>query len=406
MRHQAWAWVALVLLLASSARADDPPLEQAKASFRAGAAAYAAGDYLAAIQALDAAYRATPLPAIAFSLAQAERRQYFVSQDADHLSRAVELYRTYLAQVPLGGRRADAADALAQLEPVARLLPLGAASATAVKGAPLAEKTRLLVTGRAPGARVSLDGGQAVPSPLIAEVLPGPHAVHVEAAGFFPLDRQVVALAGVLVPADVELRERPAVVRIRGAAGADVHVDGRFVGRAEKELRLELASGAHTFIFAKTGHELERVPMSLPRGRERLLTVSLRNTLQRTTSLVLFGSGGAFVSGGAWAGLAALGAEAEATRILRKRHTQNITSQELKDYREAIRVRDGARTASLVSLALGGAALITGLALFELDEPSLADAERLPTDDRRDSRPGFGLAASAEGLGLDARLRF
>ena len=53
---------------------------EAKQYFEAGATAYAMGDYRAAIQAFDAAYTLTPLPAIAFSLAQAERREYFASQ--------------------------------------------------------------------------------------------------------------------------------------------------------------------------------------------------------------------------------------------------------------------------------------------------------------------------------------
>ena len=75
-----------VAFLPKAALADSPSeLERAKDSFKAGATAYAAGDYLAAIQALDAAYQLTPLPAIAFSLGQAERRQYFVDHSRDHL---------------------------------------------------------------------------------------------------------------------------------------------------------------------------------------------------------------------------------------------------------------------------------------------------------------------------------
>lgn len=405
MRRLLGLWVASALLLSSGAHADEQALEQAKASFKAGAAAYAAGDYLAAIQALEAAYQATPLPAIAFSLAQAERRQYFVSQDAHYLTRALELYRAYLAQVPLGGRRADAADALAQLEPMARTLPAGPPNVPASSSAPVQEKTRLLVTGRPPRARIALDGGEAVDSPLIAEVEPGSHSVHVEAEGFFPLDRQVVALPGVLVPADIELRERPAVVLIRGADGADVHLDGHFVGQAEKELRLELPSGPHTFLFAKTGHRLERAAVSLPRGGEQMLGVKLRNTSQRTLSLILFAGSGAVITGGAWVGITALGAESEAVRLLRKRNSQNLTTQELSDYRTAVRVRDVTRTASVVAFVLGGVGLLTGLALFELDQPSLADAERPPAN-RRHSPPIFSLGASAEGLGLEGRLRF
>src|SRR3954454_18903721 len=99
----------LVLGLASlplSALAADPPsdLERAKESFKAGATAYAAGDYLAAIQALDAAYQLEPLPAIAFSLGQAHRRQYFVDHDPEHLDRSIALFRQYVELAPSGSR--------------------------------------------------------------------------------------------------------------------------------------------------------------------------------------------------------------------------------------------------------------------------------------------------------------
>ena len=87
--------------------------ERAKASFKAGANAYAAGDYLAAIQALETAYELSPLPAIAFSLAQAERKQYFVKQDREHLERALLLFRRYVEQAPRGPRREDALSAIA-----------------------------------------------------------------------------------------------------------------------------------------------------------------------------------------------------------------------------------------------------------------------------------------------------
>src|SRR6186713_689140 len=107
-----------LLLASNSGFAEDlTERERAKASFRAGANAYAAGDYLAAIQALEAAYRLTPLPAIAFSLAQAERKQYAVTKQRPHLERAVELFQIYVQREPNGPRVADASLALADLRP-------------------------------------------------------------------------------------------------------------------------------------------------------------------------------------------------------------------------------------------------------------------------------------------------
>jgi len=78
--------LACLLAFSTPAWAQIDAVERAKASFKAGAAAYAAGEYLAAIQALDAAYSQTPIPAIAFSLAQAERKQYFVAHEREQPS--------------------------------------------------------------------------------------------------------------------------------------------------------------------------------------------------------------------------------------------------------------------------------------------------------------------------------
>jgi tetratricopeptide (TPR) repeat protein len=147
--------LALWVQLAAAEEPATRDLAQSKSFFKAGAAAYEMGDYAAAIQALDAAYALTPLPGVAFSLAQAERRQYFVSHERSHLERAIELYRTYLRAVETGGRRADATDALGQLEPLAAL----SAPADAAPGeSPEArERTRLLISCSVPSAQVSLD---------------------------------------------------------------------------------------------------------------------------------------------------------------------------------------------------------------------------------------------------------
>jgi tetratricopeptide (TPR) repeat protein len=137
-----------LLHISATALAQSDEVERAKASFKAGATAYAAGEYLAAIQALDAAYALTPIPAIAFSLAQAERRQYFVAHEREHLERAVLLFRRYVEQVPTGGRRADALDALSQLEPLAALPPSGPATPTATDVDAI-RRTRLMITSEA-----------------------------------------------------------------------------------------------------------------------------------------------------------------------------------------------------------------------------------------------------------------
>ena len=106
--------IALVLVIATGAALADEV--KAKQFFAAGAKAYAAQDFKNAAVYFEDAYAALPMPEIAFSAAQAHRRQYRVDDDPDHVHRAIELYRAYLAKVKTGGRVGDAADNLAEME--------------------------------------------------------------------------------------------------------------------------------------------------------------------------------------------------------------------------------------------------------------------------------------------------
>jgi len=268
----------LLVFLSFSAGAEELPLERAKESFKAGATAYAAGDYLAAIQALDAAYELTPLPAIAFSLAQAERRQYFVDREREHLDRAISLFRAYVDRLPSGGRRADALDALSQLEPLA--MALGRAEPSRKpKSEDTPRRTRLMVASPSSLARVSLDGGPAVASPLIREVAPGQHRAHVEADGFFAADREVIAVAGELIMTEVPLVERPSTLTLWTRKNAELYVDGAFIGSGGARVTVQLPSGTHRLAVAENGYRVARRTLVLERGE----TVAVRVPLEPTT---------------------------------------------------------------------------------------------------------------------------
>ena len=285
-------WLRAVLLVSLVCRGvlgqSPADIERAKASFKAGAMAYAAGEYLAAIQALEAAYALTPRPAIAFSLAQAERRQYFVSREREHLERAISLYRRYLEHVPSGGRRADALDALSQLEPLAAMSPDGRTKGAtpATPPPPAARRTRLMITTEAPGARLSLDGGAHGTSPLIREVEPGRHRVDVEAPGFFPESQELVAVAGELIPVTVPLRERPSMLTVWASSDAEIYVDGAFAGRGAR-VTLSLPSGVHRLAVAKRGYQVASQVVALERGKARSVRVVLERTGARTAALGL-----------------------------------------------------------------------------------------------------------------------
>jgi PEGA domain len=358
-----------LLCVSRSASAQVDAVERAKASFKAGATAYAAGEYLAAIQALDAAYALTPIPAIAFSLAQAERRQYFAAHQREHLDRAVMLFRRYVEQVPSGGRRADALDALSQLEPLAAASPAGA---TTVKATEIdaVRRTRLMVTSEAPGANISIDDDAPAPSPLIREVSPGKHRVEVSAEGFYPERRELTAIAGELIPEVVVLRERPATLTIAAPAGAEIYVNGAFASHGGPQVVLELPSGTNRLAIAESGHRADYRTLELERGKTHAVRVELETTTQRKAANVLFITGAGALAAGAAFGALALGAESGARDFLARKEQGNVSAEALAEYDDDLAARERFRIATAISLASSAGLFVTGFFLYQLDRPN------------------------------------
>lgn len=376
MRRLGYLCLALALAsprIVSAESRDD--IERAKESFRAGAAAYAAGEYLAAIQALEAAYAVTPLPAIAFSLAQAERRQYFVAHEREHLERAISLFRLYVDQVPSGGRRSDALEALSQLEPLAAR-DGAAPNRAASSGTSSVRRTLLVIRCDAPNAQISLDDAAPRPSPLIREVEPGKHRLRVEAAGFFPAERNVVAVAEQAIPETVQLRERPTTLGISTDPGAELYLDGTYVSEGGSGVVLQVPSGEHHLAVARKGHRVAVQTLRLERGKTQSLKIELEPTKQRVASEVLFITGGAAVGAGVLLGALAVRAESRAEDYLSERKDHNISGDDLASYNSAVTNRDRYRLAATISMASALGLLVTGLFLHQLDDPRPQDLYR------------------------------
>lgn len=375
-------WLGVLLTVTSllpslGARAQGSDLERAKASFRAGANAYAAGDYPAAIQALEAAYELTPLPAIAFSLAQAERKQYAATKRRENLERAVALFRRYIEQEPKGPRRADAELAIKELQ-----LQLQSAAPTPVAPAakPLARPTRLMIVSDTPGASISLDGGPAGPSPLIREVAPGAHRARVSARGHYEVVRDVTAVLGELLLTEVRLAELPTSLYVWAPLGADVYVDGVWVGLGGGTLTVPLSAGTHQLSVAQKGKRLVRRDVRLAHGQARTELVLLEPTTQRGISEVLFIASGATLGAGLVLSAFAVRSENRAEDFLLERSRQAqamegrgrlVTSAELVGYHASIVERNRYRTAAAISAAGSIGLFITGLFLHELDQPAV-----------------------------------
>lgn len=368
--------ITLVIVLASSvgARADDTDTARAQALFNVGAQAYAQGEFKGAIDAFEEAFRISRRPGLLFSIAQAHRKQFYAAHDPSDLRTAVDHYRAYVATVSSGKYRVIAVDELAELEGVATKagIALGASSDAHAEKA----RTRVMVSSAVDGARVALDDGPMKPSPLIADVAPGPHHVRVEADGYFEDRHPLVAVEGGLVALEVPLRERPAQIFVRAPNGADVLVDRKPVGRTPLTGPIELPAGTHFVALTRNGRRPYGEEVRLSRGETKTLDVELAGTQQRVVSYVLLTAAAAGVAlGGVFVGLA-FWEQGQAESTLQASAARNITQTELDAYGSAVNARDGFKLAAYgafggaVALALGAGALI----VFDTPQPLLGPA--------------------------------
>lgn len=365
------AAAAAITMAPLSAHAGDPT-EEARVLFDAGARAYKAGDFRAAIQAFEQAYKIEARPNLLFSIAQAHRRQYVLDRRAGHVAVAVKYLRDYLSRVPQGGRRADAVAALGELEPLAaqleregQLQPLGEAE----------QATRLMVSSPVDGATVTLDGDHTPRvAPVIVEVKPGKHAVRVQAPGHAEEVREIEAPRGAVTALDIALHELPARLAVGGLRGAEVSVDGRVVGAIPFATPIEVAPGLHRVRVSKSGYEDFQRDVNLGRGAIDTLDARLARTTQRKVSIGLMGAGAAVTAVGVVVGGLALAQQARATSLKGdfddgKVICRTAACPQLDDYNAAASARDRLRGAAGALLGTGIATAGTGLLLFLFDEP-------------------------------------
>ena len=379
----------LAVSVAASATASADQVAEARTLFNAGAQAYEAGQFVAAAQAFEQAYKLSPRAGILFSMAQAWKRQYYIDRNPANVQRAVKAYRDYLGEVTQGGRRADAAQALAELEPIAARLSSEPSSSAPPPAAP---QTRVMVASQNEGARVSLDGTAEVDAPLILEVKPGKHHVRVAAPGCFPEERDVAAAEGAVVALDIALRDKPARLTFAGASGAEVSIDGRLVGRTPFIALVDVEPGQHLVVVSRNGHKPLSQEMELKRDEARSIQFDLPSTGQRKVAWGTFvGAGAGLVAGGVFTGLA-LHEQGRAQDVIDATSQRNISGSDADTVDDARHARDRWRTAAVASF--GGAAVlgITGLLLYSFDHPSASAPasrqERRPAPSPKPREPG------------------
>jgi tetratricopeptide (TPR) repeat protein len=393
MRGAGWSLLLAAMLGASAARAQEggEPLEQAKAYFNMGAQLYAAGKFTAALQNFEEAYKIAPRPALLFSMAQAERRQYFIDRNPAHLRKAIGYYRDYIGKVEQGGRRAEAAQALSELELLSTKLDSAAPApgpqpATPPPAAPSKPTLSVMAT-QVKGARIVVDGKAAADEGLFSEeVNPGKHSIAITADGYFDETREVM-VQSTPVALDIALKERPARLRVDTDAGAQISVDGRLVGVAPLSIPVDMPAGTHVISILRTGREAFSTEVDLARGEEKTLPVKLERTSQRYVSYGLLGAAGAsFIAAGVFS-LQALHQQTLARDIQNQRATQNIDASQLDAYNKAVQARDNRyRPAAEFSFGAGAALGSVGLLLYLFDQPSLATS-RGPRESNRPNEP-------------------
>ncbi len=375
MRARAWVLGAmtasLVLASASSALAKDPTpdeVDRARTFFSAGAQAYASARYGDAARSFQLAYELAPRPQLAFSLAQAERKEYFAGNDASYLRRAIQHYKEYLDQTPSGGRRSEATEAKADLEArLSRLDPKDAAASTTA--APEKRKARVTVYSPTVGAQASLDGGAPQELPYFGDLPAGKHKVRVFADGYFDEERDVSGDQPGDQPLDLPLKEKPALVTVVLDRTADIYVDGRVVATTPLTQPIEVPPGTHVISVSALGKKRFSQEVTLPRGKPFRFQPILETSGQRIGAWALVTVGAASMITGVVFAIIALGQESRANDILAERQSGNITTDRLETYNRSIGRRDDFRHVATATWFGGSAVVVGGTLLWFLDKP-------------------------------------
>ena len=366
--------------------------EQAEQFFRAGERAFENNSFQSAAEMFERAYASLPLPAIAFSAAQAYRLQYALDADPSKLKRAVKLYEAYVSQDPKGKRVGDAAKILAELRPrLEEIERKGKVDDMPAKS----DATTIMVTTTTDvaGARMVIDGGKPEALNTMREIGPGRHKVVVSAPGYFAAERSKEVLRGVPNVVEIELKPRPAVVNVRADEGAQVSVNGRPAGVTPLVRPLELPPGKHLVTITRRGHRPWSREIQVKRGQRVDLDPAFSRTGQRTLAWGVLGISGAILVGAGVTFGMSIAAASDANDLNQKRESQGLSDPERIEYEDALDRRDARRTTTWILLGSSAAVATAGFLLYCMDNP------RAEVDT---SAPGLSVSASAGGdsLGL------
>jgi tetratricopeptide (TPR) repeat protein len=353
-------------------------LKQARVFFDAGSAAYARGQWSTAVAQFETTFQLAPRPNVAFALAQAERKQFYVEGLSQVLlRRAVEHYEYYLHHAPNGERRNEATEAIREL---VRLRENTGSGATESTSAAISRST-LTITSNAEGAQFSIDGGAfADLSSEAYPMEPGEHTLTVRANGYQDTKQRVTCRAGQPMGISIQLSELSGTLRIIANKSGDIYIDGRPYGSIGNR-SIELAAGTYTVSLAANGSPLHTETVVIERGKARDMPVRFSTTAQRTVSYIGFVSaaGVLVLSGLTMAYTIKLNDDLRVLDDERNRATiaTPFSVDKRDEFNRTLKDRDAIRGATGLGIGIGVVLLGVSGALYTFDKPS-AGAIALP----------------------------
>lgn len=371
----------LVLGASHPAQADER--EEAKKIFRVGARAFSSGQYLMAANAFEQAYAKAKIPTVAFSMAQAYRLQYTIDKEPRWLKRSVELYRIYLSQQKSGGRRADAAANLADLDPILSAIE----AKSRIEAVEIKKQTMMVVSSQVEGAKASIGGGELQSMPLGKELKPGRYEVIVESEGYVTFREEREVFEGQFRAIEVSLKAKPAAVSIRAEASASVSIDGRPYGVTPLTRPIDVPAGTHFITISKKGRIGFSREFEVERGGSLAIRAPLAMSGQRKGALWTMGASGVILLAAGGYGVAAILADNDASDLLdNAKSSGGLTPAQQGEYGSARNRRDDRRLVAFSLLGVGAAVATTGALLYFMESPQVEQ----PTPGRLSVTPILG----------------